>query len=231
MRVNVQDAAQRALQVYLQNEFDAFFTGSDRCIVSEEFPPPDQGLPKRAVSVIPAGARQDMHFTERDVSRVDYPDASPMSLYTWRVAACRQPIQLDVWATAAASRGELCALLDDFLHKGPRYTLGTPNGEVVRDGVLLKLDPAQGGFDGFADFTFDGPALTDTSRSAREREYRATIAGFIDVDLTTQAPSPRIANIKLRMALSATGAGDPVAAPDLTLTTTRSGSVAVVSGT
>jgi len=239
VRVSVQQAAQTALQVYLQAQFDAYFGGApvdpddppnpERCVVSDRWPEPDSGLPKRAVSIIEAGQREDTWVQEQDIAVVMQPD-NVTGLYTFRVAACRQPLQLDVWADYNAQRDELVALLDDFLHKGERFTLNQPNGNPVRDGVLLALDPTSG-YSGFCDFTFDGPRKLDTNASPRVREYRSSSAGFCDVDLTVQALTPKLARVLMTMALSSTL--DPNASPpppvDLTLTlTSPSGSFAVV---
>lgn len=226
LRVSVEQAAQTALQVYLQNELDPQFGGgTERCIVSDSWPEPDSGLPRRAVSIIPAGEREDLHVQEQDLRREDL--AGNLKLYTWRVAACRQPIQLDVWATYAAQRDDLLARLQDSLRKGERFTLNKPNGNPVRDGVLLALDPTLG-FQGFADCVFEGPRKMDTARSGREREYRASILGYIDVDLTVQAPSALLARVLLKVALDPEPTEPDVTPPaDLTFTmNTQTGEVA-----
>ncbi len=231
LRVSVEQAAQTALQVYLQAEMDAQYSGGpERCIVSDSWPEPDSGLPRRAVSIIPAGPRDDMYVQEQDIRREDLagPDSNP-KLYTWRVAACRQPIQLDIWSTYASHRDDLLARLQDSLRKGQGHTLGIPNSMPVRDGVLLALDPASG-FRGFADYTFDGPSKTDTARSPRVREYRASIMGFIDVDLTVKAPSARLARVLLQFALGSTTPGQASPPPDFTIAlNTETGATAVTA--
>jgi hypothetical protein len=232
MRVTVQQAAQTALQVYLQPLFDAYFLGpalsgdpAERCVVSDRWPEPDSGLPRRAVSIIEAGAREDTYLQGDDIAMVAQPDGKT-GLYTFRAKACRQPIQLDVWSNYNVQRDEVLALLDDYLNRGERFTLGIPNGCPTRDGVLLPLDAASG-HTGFADFTFDGPKTLDTSTGARVREYRSAISGFIDVDLTVQALTPILARVLIKMALSS----DSLAAPDLIFTLTPKNGEFVAAGT
>jgi len=234
MRVSLEQSAQTVLQVYLQAQFDAYFAANpdpqadvgEKCVVYDRWPEPDSTLPRRGVSIIPAGARQDLWLQGEDIRHSDLPDGIT-GLYTFRVKSCRQPLQLDVWSRYSTQRDELCALLDDFLNAGERFTLGVANGNPTRDGVLLAMDPSIGGFRGFADFTFDGPNKQDTSTQARVREYRATWSGFVDVDLTVQAATPKLARVLIKMALSS----DSLAAPDLVFTLTPKNGEFAASGT
>lgn len=224
LKKSLEQAACTALADYLQAQFDAVFTGPEACVVSDQWPAPDSGLPKRAVSILCAGPRQDMNVQEQDIRST--PIAGNLRLYTWRVACCSQPLQLDVWATSAAARDDVVARLTDYLRKGPRFTLGLPNADVTRDGVLLALDPAKSDFQGFADFQFDGPKRMDTSDSTRKREFRSSIMGSVDVDLTTQAATGTLALVNLLIALDPTL--NAPTAPDFTLAlNTTTGAVAV----
>ena len=207
LRVSVEQAAQSALAEYLQNEFDPQFGGgAERCIVNDAWPAPDSSLPRRAVSIIPAGMREDTYLQEEDIRST--PIQGQLRLWTFQAAACRQPLQLDVWSTSAAGRDDLLARLSDSLRKGTQHTLGDPLGPPTWDGVLLALDPNKGGFYGFADFVFDGPRKSDNDRGPRLREYRASMLGFCDVTLTVKAPSLVIARGLLKMTLDNTVTGD-----------------------
>jgi hypothetical protein len=232
--MSVEQAAAKVLREYLQAELDPQFgpVGSpERCVVSDRWPERESGLPTRAISIIPAGAREDLHVQEQDIRRenLDGEDGN-LKLYTWRVAACRQPIQLDIWCRYSSHRDDLCARLEDSLRKGERYTLGLPNGNVIRDGVLLRMDPRDG-FQGYADFTFEGPKKTDTVNGKLESESRATISGFIDVDLTVKAASPRMARVLLQIALDPTTDADAATSPDLIFTMNTETDEVVATGT
>jgi hypothetical protein len=189
-----------ALAAYLQTAMDERLDG---VIVTPDWPDPDQPLAQRAVSVITAGPRADAQV---DLSVTDYEELVPADpvrrRYRWRVKACTQGIQLDVWATSAVDRQAIRAALDEALHAGPSVTLGLAGSMPVRDGVLLALDP-ETGHEGFAEFTFDAPEDTD-GEALRAREYRATYPGEAQAILEVVAESPRMAEIALSVALGET---------------------------
>lgn len=192
----IQDVCVAALVAYLQTELEQSIEG---IVVTPDWPDPDQPLAARAVSVLTAGPRTDTHvdFEIQDAEELSPPDPV-RKLYRWKVKACTQGIQLDIWATRAVDRAAIRGALDAALHAGPSKTLGIAGAMPVRDGVLLALSDSF--HRGFAEFTFDacedsdGPAL-------REREYRATMPGETQAILEVVAESPRMAEIGLKVAL------------------------------
>ena len=116
------------------------------------------------------------------------------ALFTWRVAALRQPLQMDVWTRYDLERDDLLARLVPLLNASTRDTIGERNADPVRHGVLV---PLADGWDGYADCYFDKPDRFDSPGSAARSEFRAIYRGFADVDLTITAPSARIARIQL----------------------------------
>jgi hypothetical protein len=115
------------------------------------------------------------------------------SLFTWRMRALRQPLQLDVWTRHHAARDALLADLDVALNVGMGETLGAKNADPVRHGVVVPLGD---GWSGTADCFFDRPDVFDTPDAAARSEFRATVRGWADVDLTITAPSARLAVIR-----------------------------------
>src|SRR6187402_725104 len=162
LRTSIEQAAMTRLRDYLQAELTSVYGGGDRekCVVSDTWPAADSGLPFRAVTVLAAGDREDTNVQEQDIRKEAFD--GHLKLYTWRVACCRQPVQLDVWSKAGAHRDDLVARLGDILRRGERYTCSVPNGNPVRDGVLLELDPNKSGYRGFVDCTFEGPRRMDS---------------------------------------------------------------------
>lgn len=203
-RLTVERSSCRALSVYLQTELDAVF-GAGGSVVSERWPAPDETLPERAVTIVMTGERDDTFTVEpADHIVAMVPDAidPTLGLYTFMVKACRQHVQLDVWAHYDLKRDELLFWVNDALNKGSDHTLGLGlrGGDPVRDGPLLALDP-QYGFAGVVDFTFQGPSITDEPDAARQREYRASMSGTFDVNLTVQAKTLRLAQASVRSSL------------------------------
>jgi hypothetical protein len=98
-----------------------------------------------------------------------------------------------VWTKHAAARDDLLARLDEALNTGMGATLGVTNADPVRHGVVV---PLADGWAGTADCFFDRPEVNDTPDAATRSEYRATVRGWAEVDLTLTAPSARIAIIR-----------------------------------
>jgi hypothetical protein len=108
-------------------------------------------------------------------------------------------MQLDVWATSFAQCDDLLARLDDAMNAGIGATLsGVVNADPFRDGTLVALDPASG-FDGFADFVFDGEEDDQTPAQSGRDEWRATLRGECAVNRTITKTLPRLAAMTLRL--------------------------------
>jgi hypothetical protein len=198
-RMSVQQAAVTAFVAYLTVQLVAVF-GEGKVLVEDRFPeagPPmfDKTL-RRRVTVICAGEREDL-FVQANVVRAKPISSSEKVRMGWRMKACRQPLQLDLWATTSVELQELMAEVDVALHQGPGVTLGLTNADPVRDGVLLALNPDTG-HEGFTDVFFEGPSIVNDGAEQQQRECRAMYRGALDVDLVVEAISPTMARIKLR---------------------------------
>ncbi len=133
-------------------------------------------------------------------------------LYHWCIKACRQAVQLDVWATYEAVRDQIMAELEPALNC-PTLTSSGVGDLDMRSGVLVTLGD---GWDGFADFDFESPSIENTPRSQGEGEFRATYRGHCEFELQISVQQPRMTRVILRAALRDLGA----AAPDTFVATT-----------
>jgi hypothetical protein len=206
MGMSVQQAAMKALRVYLAAQFAQLYdpdVESERVQVLENWPEAGVKLPKRGVTILMSGKREDTHLDAELVRQTDKPDGINAE-YTFAVKACSQPFQLDIWSRYDAVRDQLENDLDDILHKGEQITLGVANGELVRDGVLLALDPRDG-HEGFLDFTFEGPRKIHDGNAAQVNEFRSMIGGFVNCELHVKATTAKLARVKLQMALGPLG--------------------------
>jgi hypothetical protein len=185
MKVTVEQAVVNALSLWLVRWLGSGVT------VSAQWPEPTKKLPPKAVTILRAGPPDEEPLDPIVVSRVD--TGPHVSLFTWRMRALRQPLQLDVWARHHAARDELLAELDEALNAPMAATIGAKNADPVRHGVVVRLGD---GWTGMADCFFDRPEVTDTPDAAARSEYRATLRGWADVDLTITAPSARLAVIR-----------------------------------
>lgn len=185
MAVTVQQAAVNALRAWLASELpDA--------VVFDRWPAPERELPPKAVTILLAGkARDDITIGQRIVKTV--PLDPTTATYSWRFGTRYHPVRIDLWATSDYDRDDLMERVDQALHKGPKFTLGLPLGDPVRDGPLIALAD---GHEGYADFTFESPdpSFPETAES----EWRASFDGTVAVDLIVTADSPRLLVVKLQ---------------------------------
>jgi hypothetical protein len=188
--VTCEQAGANALRRYLETRLLPLYAD---LVVDDRWP--EQGrLPPRAITILRAGEPVREKVDIRDV-KFEAIDATT-GLYSWRVAASRQAMQLDVWATKNTVRDDLLAVLERELHRGIGVTLGITNADPWRDGVLLPLDPADG-HEGFVDFAFEGAQVSDESDASERSEHRALIRCQMAVDLVFKTESPRLLNVAI----------------------------------
>jgi hypothetical protein len=185
-KVSVEQAAVNALGSWLARAL------GPAVAISTKWPEPSKKLPDRAVTILRAGPPEGEPVDPIVVGRVDTGPHSAM--FTWRLRAVRQPLQLDVWTRHHAVRDELLAELDVALNTGMGATLGIANADPVCNGVVVPLGD---GWSGTAYGFFDRAELADSPDAATRHEYRASVRGFVDVDLNITAPSARLAVIRL----------------------------------
>lgn len=184
-KVSVEQAAVNALGSWLSRAL------GPGVVVSTRWPEPSKKLPERAITILRAGPPEGEPVDPIVVGRAD--TGPHTSLFTWRLRALRQPLQLDIWARHHAARDEMLAELDVSLNVGMGATIGAASADPVRNGVVVALGD---GWTGTADCYFDRPDVFDSPDAATRSEYRATARGWTDVDLTITAPSARLAVIR-----------------------------------
>ena len=196
MLVSVEQAAANALARWLVTAL------GDDVAVDTRWPEVGVDLPPRAITVLLAGPPEEEPLDPIVVDRVN---TSPTeALFTWRMSALRQPLQLDVWACFDTERDDLKESLRRALHAGMRATLGAYNAMPFRHGVVV---PIADGWTGYADCYFARPSVFDSPGAAARSEFRMTYRGWADVDLTETGPSARLAALTLRRRID--GARDP----------------------
>lgn len=197
-RVTVQQAGINALRVWLEAQPEL-----RNIPIREKWPTPGQPLPAGgSITILKAGRPEDFR-NERLMSSTPVPD-SALTDTVWSVKARRQNLQIDLWATDDVTRDHLEAVWDELSHKGQKYTLGDPLGDIVSDGLLFALRE-EDGHSGFASFTFDSAEENDTPDAVNQRDYRSTVQGYVDVSLRITARTSRIARAKLNQILDGGG--------------------------
>ena len=194
MTVSIQQAAQNALALWLARELDGV-------TLWDRWPEANVRLPAKAVSVLRAGARRDEALDPEPIARRDVDGAPGRAIFTWRMRACTQPLQLDVWAHSDVARDDLLSRLEPALNASKARSLPSlalANADPVEHGLTLLLAD---GWSGFAAYWFDEPAITDTPDAVQRSEYRATYRGTAMMQLTIDAESARLARARLRVLL------------------------------
>src|SRR6185369_1440099 len=110
LRVSIQQAGANALATFLTTKL------SSDIVIESRWPSPDRVKPSKIITIYPAGRRVDTPIDLRIISKENVGDHDVSAV--WQLAACKQPFQMDVWATADVLRDDMMAQLDDALHSG-----------------------------------------------------------------------------------------------------------------
>lgn len=197
MAVTVQQAAANAFCAWLQSKLLDV-------VVEPQWPSPDVQKPDKSISIVTAGARQDLPIDLRIIKNT--PDLTPGSKLTtsvWQVAACTQGFQLDIWATSDIDRDDIKARLDQLLH-ADASPLGLPFSNPVGGGCLIAVQDGWQDFGTIADFSFN-EVDDDISSDTQPRDiYRATYSGDAYFMLAVTAVTARQTVITFTQRLSET---------------------------
>ncbi len=204
MAVSIEQAAQTALARWIAQEL--------RDVpVRDRWPEANVRLPAKTVTVLRAGSRRDEALDPVVLKSAPVAGASGRVLFTWRMRACTQPLQLDVWAHSDVARDDLLARLEPVLNASKARSmpaLKLSGADPVEHGLALLLAD---GWEGFASYWFDEPSLTDTPDAVQRSEYRATYRGSAAMQLTLDAESPRLARVALQQRLDGSDESIPKA--------------------
>jgi hypothetical protein len=197
LRVSIQQAACNSLAGYLEQILTDV-------VVEPRWPAPDKKKVPKAITIVTAGSRRDLPIPIRYLQPVSVPGANDDVTAIWQVAACTQPLQLDIWTESDVERDDIIARLDECLNAGESALTDVYNPDPVGHGVLLAL--GDGWTTSSADFYFEAPDLEDLSDSVGRASYRATYRGDANfmLALTKTTASQKLINFKI--ALSATDA-------------------------
>lgn len=188
LTVSLEQAAANALRTWLAAQFaDA--------TVSGKWPGRAKKLPQRAITVLIAGPLPTDEEVFPEVVDTQIVDATH-SVYTWRIACGRLPLQLDMWASSEAYLDDMCARMLDALNTGMGQTIGAFNAQPFRSGVVL---PMGDGWTGNTDCVFDYAERQHSPEQAQVEEWRATCRGTADVNITLKTTSPRLVSVKLKV--------------------------------
>ncbi len=192
MSVSIQQAASNTFAAWLATKMTGVTVGS-------RWPSPDKALPNKAITVVTAGPRRDIPLALKQLEKTN--NGALNVDVIWQVAACTQPLQLDVWAHSDFERDDILARLDTFLHYGEGSLAGVTNADPVGHSVLLALGDGWQAYDTIADFYFSDPDIDDSSETVGRDIYRATYRGDANFMLAIQKTSVRQLQINLTMFL------------------------------
>lgn len=169
--------------------------------VESRWPDPDKSLPAKALTIIPAGARNLVFMDQPQVvSREDINVNSPIKLWRWRVAECEQPLQMDIWTQFPLDRDDIVARLDKYLNAGfSQLSNATISTQPVEQNLVLELQDEWVGTNAY--YTFDTAEYDDTPDQVVRQEYRATLRGMGYFNLTETAIRPQLAVAKIKLKL------------------------------
>ena len=194
MRVTIQQAALNAYASWLGGLMPDV-------TVTPRWAAADKQRPAKSITIIPAGRRIDEPL---DLGIVSKTNVGPTQVTTqWLLAACQQPMQMDVWANTDVERDDILARLDDYLHAGTSSLASAVNPMPVGTGTPINL--ADGWDSTIADFVFDNPDLSDTTDTVGRSIYRATFTGDAYFMLTVTTLTARQIAINFQLRLSESG--------------------------
>lgn len=175
MAVSIQQAATNAFVAYLAAELPDVR-------VEGRWPPPDRKMVTPAITVVPAGRRQDTPIDMRVLSKANTGTSNTRALI--QIAACYQPYQLDVWTTGHLQRDDLMARLDALLRAGETALTGVYNPDPLGHSVLVAVADGWEESSTTADFTFEEPDIEDLPNSVEVADFRAIYRGGAHFVLT-----------------------------------------------
>lgn len=155
-------------------------------------------LPPKAISIVTAGQRRDTPLDS--LIYASTPSGATNAVVQFQVAACYQPVQLDVWTTNYAVRDDIMARLDIFLRADASALVGAYNAPPVGNGVLVAV--ADGWLNTIADFVFQSADTDETGDAVQASQFRATYAGGAHVKLTVTKTTARQKLIQFQLRLN-----------------------------
>lgn len=140
-----------------------------------KWPSPNKPLPAKVVTILRAGPRLDTPIDPNILSATNTGASQTNAVI--QIAACEQPLQLDVWTQSNYDRDDVVARIDQFLHYGESGLAGVVNPDVAGMSLLLALGDGWDAQQSTASFSFHNPEISDDADSAMRSQYRASYRG------------------------------------------------------
>lgn len=215
--------ARAALAAYLTAELASDWSDVR---VSENWPTPQTGFPKRALTVLaPRVAPLEVAYHAPVIwgttdttpePTEEEPDPAPTGTVLYSYGRATYQLQLDVWAEFEAVRDQLQAVVQTALNRNPLATLPSDPAAVpcldAGPGLVLELDDFYGVT---CEYRFDPvPLLAETPPAAMAGDWRATWSGTATVYLMTEQAVALMKSITLRQTINGGSSEDvPLATP------------------
>lgn len=192
MAVTIQQAAANAFTAWLSTKMPGI-------PVEPRWPSPDKQKPQKSITLVTAGPRRDTPIDLRVLKKTNV--GLKQTSAVWQVAACIQPVQLDVWATRDVDRDDLMAQLDTLLSCDASSLSGVYNPMPVGHGNLIAVQDGWQAFGTVADFSFSEPDCDNEADTAPRDIYRATYSGnaYFMLTVTTLTARQLAANFVQRI--------------------------------
>lgn len=176
MSVSIQQAANNAFAAWLSGQLPGVN-------IEPRWPAADRLKQAQTITIAIAGARQDIPIDPKILKMTNV--GSNQVTAQWMIAACTQPVQMDIWTVSDPARDDLVAQLDTILH--------SDNSTFVSSGVGFGTPIAVANgwevFGTIADFNFDQPeyemSSDDMSRSLFRAIYRGEAYFMLALSKTT----------------------------------------------
>src|SRR5579864_5517484 len=123
--VSIDQAAINAIKLWFAANLPA------DVVIDDRWPEPSRSLPVKAITILPAGAREQDYVDPQIVSATSLGPSTNNQMYSWLVALIKQPLQLDVWTKSDVDRDDIKARLEPILFAGEGLTLGSYNADPV----------------------------------------------------------------------------------------------------
>lgn len=179
-KVSIQQAASTSLATYIRLQLQS--QGLGDVVITDRWPDIKQ-LPPRAVSVLLSGEMETDRCDQFSVnSRIVVGNTVKLT-YTVQQFQCRQPMQLDLWATSLPSLDDLIFRHDDMLNVGTSSLPGAFNEDPFGEGACLLLGSQEAGgtqqlqWNSVVMFWFESFVVQNTPDARQRQEYRASARG------------------------------------------------------
>lgn len=184
--VSIQQASVNALAAHLSAQLPDVR-------IEDRWPDPQCKMSLPTITILMSSPRRDIPVDFRNLSFRNV--GSTNVAFQTQLAACEQPLQLDVWAANQIQRDDILARLDTALN------MDTLNPGEVMHGLNLKSLVPDNWTDTYFDYWFESPEVDDAPFTAVVDEWRARFRGSAWMMLTVsrEAARQKLINFQLQV--------------------------------